>query len=213
MSSAIVSTSPSAGDAIPPDCELIEVRVRELRQLFSMIDPSPFDERDLAPDAEEFIVNWARDVPRSSPLALLVHLDRPAGTADEASLLRDAVQQFFDRREAAARRRLRDLFRRGRVSLLIGFAFLGVLGVVANMLGGLMPGALGGVLRESFLIGGWVAMWRPLEVFLYDWWPIRAEARLFGRLATMPVRVQYTDGSSDDWRRDWPVAPAAASKD
>ena len=34
-----------------------------------------------------------------------------------------------------------------------------------------------GVARESLLIGGWVAMWRPLEVFLYDWWPIRAEAK------------------------------------
>ena len=28
---------------------------------------------------------------------------------------------------------------------------------------------------ESLLIGGWVAMWRPLEVFIYDWWPVRAE--------------------------------------
>ena len=46
-----------------------------------------------------------------------------------------------------------------------------------------------GVARESLLIGGWVAMWRPLEVFLYDWWPIRAEARLFDRLSAMTVRI------------------------
>jgi hypothetical protein len=39
------------------------------------------------------------------------------------------------------------------------------------------------VLQQSFVIGGWVAMWRPIEVFLYDWWPIRAEARLYDRLA------------------------------
>lgn len=37
----------SAGDAIPPKCEVIEVRVAELRQLFNAIDPSPFRERDL----------------------------------------------------------------------------------------------------------------------------------------------------------------------
>ena len=48
---------------------------------------------------------------------------------------------------------------------------------------------LGEILRESLLIGGWVAMWRPLEVFLYDWWPIREEARLFDRLSAMPVRI------------------------
>jgi len=32
-------------------------------------------------------------------------------------------------------------------------------------------------------------MWRPMELFLYDWWPIRAEARLADRLTAMPVRV------------------------
>ena len=47
----------------------------------------------------------------------------------------------------------------------------------------------GGIIRESFVIGGWVALWRPLEIFLYDWWPIRAQARLFDRLGEMDVRV------------------------
>jgi hypothetical protein len=47
----------------------------------------------------------------------------------------------------------------------------------------------GSVIRESLLIGGWVAMWRPLEIFLYEWWGIRDEARLFDRLSAMTVRV------------------------
>jgi hypothetical protein len=57
---------------------------------------------------------------------------------------------------------------------------------------------LAGAIREGLLIGGWVAMWRPLEVFLYDWWPIRAEARHFERLSTMPVAVQYKGTSRTD---------------
>jgi hypothetical protein len=40
-------------------------------------------------------------------------------------------------------------------------------------------------------------MWRPLEVFLYDWWPIRAEARLFDRLSAMPVRIEYKETAAD----------------
>jgi hypothetical protein len=60
------------------------------------------------------------------------------------------------------------------------------------------PGGIVDVLRVSLSIGGWVAMWRPMEVFLYDWWPIRAEARLFDRLAAMPVRISHASdtGSS-----------------
>src|SRR5262245_41203261 len=110
----------SAGDAIPPRCEVIEVHVTELRQLFHSLDPAPFQERDLDPDAEAFIVGWATELPRDVPLGLRVHLDRRAGLPQEASLLRDAIHQFFAQRGAAARRQLRALLRRGRISLLIG---------------------------------------------------------------------------------------------
>src|SRR5687767_5914806 len=34
----------AAGDPIPANCELIEVHVSELKQLFNAIDPSPFRE-------------------------------------------------------------------------------------------------------------------------------------------------------------------------
>jgi len=52
--------------------ELIEIHVAELRQLFNSIDPSPFEEKDLDPKAEEFIVGWAREAPLQAALALRV---------------------------------------------------------------------------------------------------------------------------------------------
>ena len=205
----------SAGDALPQRCQVIEIRVAELRQLFNAIDPSPFRQRDLDPRAEEFIVDWARDLPMDKPWALVAHLDRPAGRPDEATALREAIHEYFGQRVVASRRTLRELFRRGRISLVIALAFLtasiAVGDAVAVYLG---DGRLGEIIREGFLIGGWVAMWRPLEVFLYDWWPIRAEGRLLQRLSTMPVRIEYTDRAPDDaWRSDWPeVSPAGALK-
>src|SRR5688500_18150649 len=166
----------AAGDAIPAACEVIEVRVGELRQMFNSIDPSPFRERDLDPGAEEFIVDWARDVPRDARLALLVHLDRPADLSAAHGVLREAVREFFGRRGKTRRQRLRQLFRVGRRSLLIGVVFLAATIGAGSFIENALPGRpLGVILRESLLIGGWVAMWRPLEVFLYDWWPIRAE--------------------------------------
>jgi hypothetical protein len=181
-----------AGDPIPPACEIIDVHVTELRQLFNSIDPAPFRERDLDPAVEEFIVDWSREVPTGKPLALRVRLDHPAGATDEAAVLRDAIHQFFARRATSARGRLRRLFRMGRISLAIGLAALTALTAAAQIVTRQPTVAgLGQVLHESLLIGGWVAMWRPLEVFLYDWWPIRAEARLFDRLAAMPVQISY----------------------
>ncbi len=45
---------------MPTDRPTIQVRIHELRQLFNTIDPSPFRERDLDPNCEEFILAWAR---------------------------------------------------------------------------------------------------------------------------------------------------------
>jgi hypothetical protein len=198
----------SAGDPLPQNCQIIEVHVAELNQLFNAIDPAPFRQRDLDPNAEEFIVGWASEIPTDAPLALVVHLDRPAGLPEEPAILRDAIREFFGQRAQVSRRRLRQLFRRGRTSLAIGISCLAVSlvfgDIVARLIG---ERGVGAILREGLVIGGWVAMWRPMEVFLYDWWPIRADARLADRLSAMPVRITYkTDANSDAWRSDWPAA-------
>jgi hypothetical protein len=198
---------PSAGDPIPPKCSVIEVHVGELKQLFNAIDPSPFRDKDLDPKAEEFIVGWAKELPRDSTLALVIDLDREAGLPDEAAVLRAAIHEFFSQRAQAYRRRLRELFRVGRTSLAIGLVAVASAIALGDFLAALMKGSrIGEIVRESLTIGGWVSMWRPLEIFLYDWWPIRNEARLSDRLAAMPVRIRYLNASGPDaWRGDWPA--------
>jgi hypothetical protein len=79
LRSRMSSTSPlAAGDPNPANCELIEVHVSELKQLFNAIDPSPFRERDLDPNAEEFITDWAKEASPAAVFGLAVYLDRPA---------------------------------------------------------------------------------------------------------------------------------------
>jgi hypothetical protein len=206
------STSPlAAGDPLPTNCELIEVHVSELKQLFNAIDPSPFRERDLEPNAEEFITDWAKEASPSATFGLAVHLDRPAGLPNEPGELREAIHGFFRHRAELSRRRLRELLRRGRTSLVIGVCALGLSLAAGNLVGRFFSNHIAEILQEGLLIGGWVAMWRPMEIFLYDWWPIRAEAALADKLSVMPVRISYKqDGSADAWRWDWPVAPSAA---
>ena len=51
-------------------------------------------------------------------------------------------------------------------------------------------GAASEIIGEGMLIIGWVAMWRPLEIFLYEWVPMRRRCRILAKLSTMPVIVQ-----------------------
>ena len=183
--------TPAAG------ADWLELRVGELRQLFNEMDPAPFRERDIDPNAETYIVEWAEETRADRRLGLVVHLARERATPESARMLRDSVDEYFRRRAVATRASLRRLFRVGRVSLAIGLAFLMAALVVGETLSGMFSKeSWGSLAKESFVIGGWVALWRPLEIFLYDWWPVRAEARLFDRLGELDVRLVGIDGTS-----------------
>jgi hypothetical protein len=186
----------TAGDPLPPGSERIEIQLGELKQLFNSMDPAPFHERDLDPKAETFIVEWARELRRDAPLALIVRLSRQAAAPEDAAGLQRAVDEYFARSAAASRARLRRLFRTGRWSLLIGVAFVAAAILIGDRVADLVGRAeYGRIVKESVAIGAWVALWRPIEIFLYDWWPIRGEIRLYDRLAAMAVRVLGMEGS------------------
>lgn len=164
----------------------IHLRLRELAQLFNSMDPSPFLDRDLDGDAEEFIISWARELPPDKELKLVIHL-ATAPPAARAAETEGAVQHYFAERATSKRREFRHLMRRGRTSLLIGLVFLTVCLTIGNFLEKRGVSTVSGILQESFMIAGWVAMWRPLEIYLYDWWPLRAQWRVLQRLSRMQV--------------------------
>jgi hypothetical protein len=176
-----------AGADYAEGAAVLELHLGELRQLFNSMDPAPFRQRDLDPKASDYIIDWATEAPADRPLAMAVRLD--TGSPD-AAMAGEAVREYFRGRAAAKRRELSKLFRVGRISLVIGIAFLGVAIAAGEALGALLSKeSYAWLVKESLVIGGWVALWRPLEIFLYDWWPLRAQAKLYDRLGRMQVRV------------------------
>jgi hypothetical protein len=79
--------------------------------------------------------------------------------------------------------------RRGRTSLLIGLLFLAACLITTKLLLGDLVGTWVRIVRESLTIAGWVAMWRPMEIYLYDWWPLRRKSRLYQKLSQIPVQM------------------------
>lgn len=180
---------PSPGGSAGP--AFIEIRLRELSQLFDSLDPSPFEEQDLDPKAAQYIVESFQELSPRPVAEVVVYLDRiPAGD-DAATTVEGAVHDHFAREARRQRQQLRSLLRRGLVSLLIGVAFLAAVLVIEEQIGRFSgQGRLAPLLTQGLLIVGWVAMWRPLEIFLYDWWPIVGQQRLCRRLSMIPVRLE-----------------------
>jgi hypothetical protein len=180
----------AAKDDGPGSDANIEIRLGRPQQLFNSFDPSPFHERDLDEDAEAYIVDSVDEFPLQKRLRLIIHLpvdQLPSGNAPD---LPQAIHNYFAYRLHESRRRLRLFFRDGRVALLIGVAFLFACIVLREFIFAVGSGATADIASEGLLIVGWVAMWRPLEIFVYDWRPIRRRCQVFAKLSEMPVIVR-----------------------
>jgi hypothetical protein len=182
------SSSPDGSTLTRSRPPSIELGLRDVRQLFNSMDPSPFNEKDLDDDAEEFIVSSAQEFPPATRLTLRIHLAEWP-TEDPTELIRSAVHNYFAYRAKLNRQEFRLLMKRGRGSLFIGLLFLVTCLLISKLVIGSSSETWAGVVRESLTIAGWVAMWRPMEIYLYDWWPLRRRGRVYTKLSAMPVEV------------------------
>jgi len=166
----------------------ISLKLRDTNQLFNSMDPSPFIEKDLDDDAEEFIVSWAQGFSPYAPIKLGIHLEQwPA--EDPKELIRTAIHNHFAHRAKITDLEFKRLLQQGRTSLFIGSLFLAACLLLSRMLLGHSADAWAAVVRESLTIAGWVAMWRPMQIYLYDWWPLLRLRRTFTKLSHMPVEL------------------------
>jgi hypothetical protein len=168
----------------------IQLNLRDVNQLFNTMDPSPFNERDLDDDAEEFIVSWAREIPVAEPVVLVVHLAASPPDVDVQKMIQDAIHHYFNYRQELCRLEFRRLMQEGRKSLVIGAIFLAACLTASKLLFGAGDGTVSSVGRESLTIAGWVAMWRPMEIYLYNWWPVLRKQKILEKLGHMPVEVR-----------------------
>ena len=167
----------------------LELRVREIGQLFNSMDPTPFLNKDLDHEAEAFIETWALGLPPGSRLQITIHLEHLPAEGDPSALMTDAIHNYFGCKAGLLHDDLKRLLQQGRVSLLIGLTFVTVCLIAADAIGKFGTGTAFTIARESLTIVGWVAMWRPLQTFLYDWWPLARRIRVCKTLMHAHVRV------------------------
>jgi hypothetical protein len=171
----------------------IEISARDIGQLFNTMDPSPFHEKDLDADAEEFILSWAQEFPVRDPVVLIVHVAELKDGVRSQAMLEQAVQHYFLYRAKLGRLEFRRLMREARISLLIGITFLCLCLAGGQLLMNFPTQGWHNVAREGLTIVGWVAMWRPVQMYLYDWWPVRRRVHIFRKMSRMTVEV-HTGG-------------------
>jgi hypothetical protein len=164
----------------------VNIHIRELSQLFNSLDPSPFWDRDLDRDAAEFIEEEFSQKRSAETWNLYIHAHQGGASPTD---LQTAIENYYGRMASAARRELREHTRSSEWTLLAGtLVFLLSMGL-RSMLGGLL-GTLPQIFDEGLIILAWLALWRPAEMLLYGWMPLRRKEQLYERLARIRVFVR-----------------------
>jgi hypothetical protein len=158
--------------------------------LFHTLDPSPSRESDLAPEAEIYIVDYALELPKNAPIEIVIHLPWDEFSQASASDVSRAINGYFTLRSDAVSVEMRELFKTGRLALLVALIVLSICLLFAWVIGlTLKEGPFAQILQESFVIFGWVAIWHPSNIFLYSWPPLARRRKLLPRLAQATVTV------------------------
>ncbi len=166
---------------------VIDITAASIAQLFSGLDPAPFRHKDLDPEVEGYIVAAVREIGSAAKAKLVIHL--PRAEAEHAASLPDAIHNYFSYREWVGTEDIKRLLRTAFISLLIGLAFMFIcMSVREWVLTG--ESGISEILDEGLLIVGWVALWRPLDIALYDWWPLWRSVRHNKALKDIQIEVR-----------------------
>ncbi len=169
----------------------IEVRIKSALQLFDARDPAPFRERDLDDDFVEYIVTSAREFSHKTALKIVIYIDSVETTDLSNNSIREAIQSFLYYQIDLIQSDLKTYIRRSQLFLLIGLAMLVTcISIAQNLEVPNPPGAIG-VLREGVVIFGWVSIWKPIELILFDWYPLYEKLKFYKKILATEIDIQF----------------------
>ena len=168
---------------------LIEIKISSLMQIFNTFDPAPFYEKELDWDAEKYIVDTVNDFPKKTEFIIVIHVPKDCGEKSECRQIPDAIRNHFRYKAIAEERRFRQKIRLGRINLAVALLFLVFCLGVSYEIQLIGDGLFFTIIREVFTIAGWVAMWAPVTLFLYELYPIIQTRNLFDRISKIEIEM------------------------
>lgn len=170
----------------------IDLKLKHAQQLFDARDPAPFRDRDLDDDAAEYIVAALQEVHWKGPIKLSIQFTNESPQSVHASSIESAIHTYFDFHSELLKIEIRENLKQGQVSLVIGLLFLVTCIYLSHSVDAAQLGLVSFMIKEGFIISGWVAMWRPLDLLLYSWLPLLKKRRIYQRLSKIPVEILFS---------------------
>ncbi len=165
---------------------LIEIRLKKIKQLFNTLDPSPFLEKDLSERVANYIIDCAKEIGDEKKKIKIFLPEQKVNI----SLIKKAISNYFLYLKNMEEKTLKQKLKEGFDNLIVGFIFLSLTLILSSIINS-FDNFLASVISEGLAISGWVAMWRPISIFLYEWRPIKENIKLYNELSKIDVEVVY----------------------
>lgn len=167
----------------------IDITLTNILQLFDRIDPSPFREKDLDDDFVKYLTTCMRELHYAGNVKLIIKMQEHIPPYFNNHDIEDAINNFFSFEIENAQQEIKALFQQGRWALFTGIIFLILSHVAVFLLSENFSGVLIDAFKEGLIVMGWVALWWPINIFLYEWLPFYNKIQLFARLKKIKVAI------------------------
>lgn len=170
----------------------IEIKIKRINQLFNSLDPSPFLEKDLDDDACEYIVSSVSEHHMGAKQKIVIHMPLDQQKKVSPHEIEKALHNFFEYKKMLAEKSIRLKLEEGQLSFIVGLSFLAICLFIGSLISKTYDSFFSTIIVEGPVIGGWVAMWKPISNILYDWWPLNKEKRIFDKISKMRVEFKFS---------------------
>ena len=167
----------------------ITLYLDDLAQFFVVSEPDPFDPQARFASGLETIVSELKPKALIRKVRATIVLPSHQITPDAETRLREALTRFCQYHVRQNRQDLISLRWQGIKALQNGVIFLGICVLLSTLFENAetLPEWLRRLGSEGFLIAGWVSLWHPIEILLYDWWPLSRQLHIYETIMRMEI--------------------------
>ncbi len=167
----------------------ITLHLDNLEQFFNVPEPDPFDPQARFVSGLETIVDELKPKALIKKVRATIMLPSDQLAPGNEVKLREALIRYCRHYIQQNQQDLISLRWQGIKALQNGLIFLGTCLLLSTLFENaeLLPEWLQRFGGEGFLIAGWVSLWHPIELLLYEWWPFSRQMRLYESIRQMEI--------------------------
>ena len=175
----------------------ITLHLDDIQDLFS--DPEPGSDRYVS--GMDYLYSEVRIYPRHEKFKVTIELPQEKITEGLLERTRAKMKRYCQFKVEQSHKELIALHHQGVATLWTGLLVAVICLVLAfaftlmaqSGINKILEAVLQVVATLFVLSAGWVALWEPSEIFLYDWWPFRQDMRIYNKIADADIVIRESE--------------------